>query len=147
MEQQRGSVLHCSRFGCIIRLDDGRLAFMPAGESGMDMVRRAAGGGRHPQFPFNVVEEEGRRVRVRLASESRPADQPRPSQPTSGKLSSSLEQKIIDFWRQTAEWDRNAGSVEVEEPALQRADRLLPFAVRTRRQYRESPKRGRRPKR
>lgn len=144
MQQQRGSVLHCTRFGCVVRLDDGRLAFVPAGEPGLDSLRRAAGGGRRPQFPFQVVEEQGRRVRVRLAGSARTEDEGRSA---SGRLSSSLEQKIIDFWRQTAEWDRNAGSVEIEERMLARADRLLPFEVRTRKQNRETPKRSRRPKR
>src|ERR1700694_64853 len=145
MEQQRGSVLHCSRFGCIVRLEDGRLAHLPAGEAGIEVVRRASGGGRRPEFPFIVVEADGRRTRVRLGTGDRQELEPRAATPGSGKLSSSLEQKIIDFWRQTADWDRNAGSVETAQAP--RSDRLLPFEMRARREYRETPKRTRRPDR
>lgn len=147
MVQQRGSVVHCSRFGCIVKLEDGRFALLPANEDGIDTVRRAAGLGRHPQFPFYVVEEDGRRVRLKMALERRPEEASQKQLSVAARLSASLEHKIIDFWRQASEWDRNAGRVEEEEPVLRRADRLLPFEERTRKQQRESPKRPRRPKR
>lgn len=146
MERVRGNVLHCSRFGCIVRLEDGRLATFPATERGIDTIRRAQSAGRHPQFPFVVTEDTGRRVRLAL-----PAQEKESAAPSSGgalsRFSSSLEQKIIDFWRQTSEWDRNAGRVDAVEPQQSRPDRLLPFEARARSQYRESPKRARRPKR
>src|ERR1700694_677054 len=128
MEQQRGSVLHCSRFGCIVRLEDGRLAHLPAGEGGIEVVRGASGGGQRPEFPFIVGETDGRRTRVRLAADDRQELEPRAATPSSGKLSSSLEQKIIDFWRQTAGWGRNAGRVETAQAP--HSDRLVRFAMR-----------------
>lgn len=137
--------MHCGRFGCVIRLEDGRIAMLSADADGIETVRRAAGGRRRPSYPF-VVVDEGRHVGVRLAGETE-EERPRSLPPSGGRLSSSLEQKIIDFWRQTAEWDRSAG-MEPDDEMLPRADRLLPFEMRARRQYRDQPvKRGRRPKR
>lgn len=147
MQHVRGNVIHCGRFGCVVRLDDGRLATLPSSERGIDLIRRALGAGRHPQFPFVIERAEGRRVRVALAATPEPAapdeaDQPAPAPGT--RFSTSLEQKIIDFWRQVSDWDRNAGRVDEDEPALRRADRLRPFEERAPRQYRDTPKRPRR---
>ena len=143
MEHVRGNVLQCSRFGCIVRLDDGRFATLPAEERGIEMVRRALTVGRNPQFPFVITQSQGRRTRVALASLPEPEAAPA-STLQSGRLSTSLEQKIIDFWRQASEWDRNAGRVDDEEPPLRRADRLRPFEERAPRQYRDERKRPRR---
>ena len=146
MVHVRGSIVHCSRFGCVVRLDDGRLATLPSSERGIDIIKRALGSGGHPQFPFVIEEENGRHIRVALATlpdQSTPA--PRSRAGTAPELaSSSLEQKIIDFWRQVSEWDRNAGRVEEDEPPLRRADRLRPFEERAPRQYRDTGKRPRR---
>ena len=140
----RGAVVHCGRYGCVVRLEDGRLAMLSADAAGVDAVRRAAGGRRRPLYPF-VVEDEGKRLHVRLADAAEERSRNVPAAQT--RLSSSLEQKIIDFWRQTAEWDRSVG-MQAEEEMPPRAERFLPFAMRARRQYREQPvKRGRRPKR
>jgi hypothetical protein len=144
MEHVRGNVLHCSRFGCVVRLDDGRFATLPSSERGIDIIKRALGAGRRPQFPFVIAEANGRRVRLALAtvSEKESTASPEPAAP--GRFSASLEQKIIDFWRQVSEWDRNAGRVDEEEPELRRADRLRPFEERAPRQYRDTVKRSRR---
>lgn len=142
MTHIRGSVVHCGRFGCIVRLADGRLAIFPSGELGIDTVKRALGAGRRPTFPFIIVEERGRRARVKLdrvESESVEAPEDEPVE----RFSSSLEQKIIDFWRQASEWDRNAGRVEEDETHRKRQERLLPFEERAPRQYRDHPKRPR----
>jgi hypothetical protein len=144
MQQVRGNVLHCSRFGCIVRLDDGRFATFPSSERGIEIVKKAVGAGRHPQFPFVISEDNGRRVRVALAALAEKDTSEPASSPNAGRLSASLEQKIIDFWRQVSEWDRNAGRVDEEEPTLRRADRLRPFEERAPRQYRETQKRPRR---
>ncbi|HXW76667.1 MAG TPA: hypothetical protein VEJ20_04580 [Candidatus Eremiobacteraceae bacterium] len=138
----RGTVLHCSRFGAVIRLEDGRLASLLADQPGMALIRRTSTGGRHPQFSFVVEEERGRRVRVGLADQ---ADLAQVDDSARARASSSLEQKIIDYLRQTAEWDtRVSESARGDEPV--RADRLLPFEYRARRQYRETPQRPRRPR-
>jgi hypothetical protein len=147
MAVMRGTVLHCSRFGAVVRLDDGRLGMFPSEGPGMALVRRAATGGRRPQFPFVLEEEQGRHVRLALADQGERSD----DGPAVSKASpsSSLEQKIIDYLRQTAEWDPRAATSESprgdERPP--RSDRLLPFEFRARRQYRDSPERPRRPKR
>ena len=140
----RGTVVHCSRFGAVVRLEDGRLGVVPPDGPDMHFVRRAVAGGRRPTLPFEQHEERGRRVRLSLAQpppDDNVAHVPAPA-------SSSLEQKIIDYLRQTAEWDPRVGSAESPRgDAPPRADRLLPFEFRARRQYRDSPERPRRPKR
>jgi hypothetical protein len=141
----RGTVLHCSRFGAVVRLDDGRLGLLPADASGMTTIRRASTGGRRPQFPFSVEEESGRRICLELVTDTSLADDERTAP---ARSSSSFEQKIIDYLRQTAERDPRAAAVESPRAdERSRPDRLLPFEFRARRQYRDSPERPRRPKR
>ena len=142
----RGTVLHFSRFGAVVRLEDGRLGLLQSDGSDISFVRRAAAEGRRPQFAFVVGEGQGRHVRLALANDPARDDDREP--PPRARTSSSLEQKIIDYLRQTAEWDPRASTSEAprgdERP---RSDRLLPFEFRARKQYRETPERPRRPKR
>jgi len=141
----RGTVLHCSRFGAVVRLPDGRLASLPADDAGIGFVRRAAAGGRRPQFAFAIDEGPGRRVRLALASE--PSHDDAPPLPRA-RASASLEQKIIDYLRQTAEWDPRAATSEApSRDERQRAERLLPFEARARNEYRDASERPRRRKR
>jgi len=126
---------------------------LPASDRGIDRVRRALVSGRHPQFPFVVAQEDGRRMRLALAaSDARDmvksgdavaADASGPAAQAE-RFSASLEQKIIDFWRQASDWDHTAGRVDEEEPPLRRADRLRPFEERAPRQHRDIKKRPRR---
>ena len=77
-----------------------------------------------------------------LAGEQDAADQP------SVKAASSLEDKIINYLRQTADWDPDGAEAQRAESAeAPRADRLLPFEMRARRQYRDSAEKPRRTKR
>jgi len=142
----RGTVLHCSRFGAVVRLEDGRIALYPSDEPGMPAVRRASSGGRRPQFPFDVDDATARRVRLSLApSTDQIDDEPRR---VDAPASSSLEQKIIDYLRQTAERDPRASQAPaVRGDERPRANRLLPFESRARRQYRDSAERPKRRKR
>jgi len=141
----RGTILHCSRFGAVVRLEDGRLALYPSDGPGMAAVRRASSGGRRPQFPFDVDSASARRVRLSLAPAPEIDDEPPRAE---APAASSLEQKIIDYLRQTAEWDPRASHAPtVRGDERPRADRLLPFELRARRQYRDSPERPRRRKR
>ena len=141
----RGTVLHCTRFGAVVRLDDGRIAMLPADDAGMAAVRRAATAGRRPAFPFIVENAPGQRLRIAVAE----YDREEPNATVRMRpASSTLEQKIIDYLRQTAEWDPRVGAQEsARGDSVPRADRLLPFEMRARRQYRESPQRPKRPKR
>jgi hypothetical protein len=141
----RGTVLHCSKFGAVVRLDDGRLASLPPDVSGMATIRRASTAGRKPHFPFVIEEEQGRHLRLGLAEEAVDVDVE--SATPVRASSSSLDQKIIDYLRQTAEWDPRATSEASRADERPRSDRLLPFEFRARRQYRDSPERPRRPKR
>jgi hypothetical protein len=117
-----GTALHCSRFGCIVRLADGRLGNLSPSQNGHDIVRKSVLSGKRERFDFVVDESEGR-LRLSLAPGSSP----------------SLDEKIIDYLRQTAEWDPSgtAGA----ETRRNEPDRLQPFEVRARRQYRDSPER------
>jgi hypothetical protein len=152
MQQVRGQVVHCGRFGCVVRLEDGRFGLLPAAERGVDELRRALAAGRRPSFPFLIAQDAGGRVRLRLhgaASVLPPADDggssaheastPAPPQ----KFSASLEQKIIDFWRQVSEWDRNAGRVETDDLLHRKTERLLPFEERAPRRYKDLPNKSR----
>jgi hypothetical protein len=144
VEIARGTVVHCSRFGAVVRLEDGRLASMPSDAGGIAVVRRACTGGRRPAYSFVVEEAEGRHTRVALADPAALGAQARTPAPNAA-AQSSLEQKIIDYLRQTSEWDpRVRESPRIDERA--RADRLLPFEYRARRQYRDEPQRPRRPR-
>ena len=135
----RGTVLHCSRFGAVVRLEDGRLALLASDQPGYTVVRGAATAGRRPDFPFHV-EEEGRRTRISVAHLER-SDAERSAQPAAANA--SLEQKIIEYMRQTAEWDPRAATAETRRDEPQRAKRLLPFELRARRQYRDAAERPR----
>jgi hypothetical protein len=143
VESARGTVLHCSRFGAVVRLDDGRIGSLALpDESVLAAIRRACGGGRRPQFDFEVSVADRGRLRLELADR---AVVPPAARASVTSAATSLERKIIDYLRQTAEWDPRASeAVRSDEPP--RADRLLPFEYRARRQYRESPQRPRRPK-
>ena len=137
----RGTVLQCGKFGCVVRLAGGRLALLPASEPDIEIVRRAAAGGRRPQFAFVIASDLGGRNVLRLARMEAET-------PQSISSAASLDQKIIDYLRQTEEWDP-AGHLaqRAQSPEPSRADRLLPFESRARRQYRDDPKRPRRPSR
>jgi hypothetical protein len=144
----RGTVVHCSRFGAVVRLEDGRLAWVPSEEQGISAIRRAMTGGRKPAFPFAVTEDTGRRVRLALLDEHESGERVDPALAQRGiaHAQRSLEQKIIDYLRQTSEWDTRPSDAPRHEE-MPRADRLLPFELRARRQYRDSPQRPKRSKR
>jgi len=60
----------------------------------------------------------------------------------------NLDDQIIEYLRQTADWDPNGAiASRAHEAKETRADRLLPFETRARRQYRESPRKPPRKKR
>ena len=138
-ELVRGRVLHCSRFGAVVRLTDGRLALLPSDQPGYATVRQAASAGRRPDFDF-LVEADGRRCQLTIARREGTQEPRRSDTAASG----SLEQKIIDYLRQTAEWDPRINVSENRRgDEAPRANRLLPFEQRARRQSRESPERPR----
>jgi hypothetical protein len=143
MERRRGRVLQCGRFGCVVRLEDGRLALLPADAPGVDAIRAALREQAQPEFEFVVADARGRHVRLALTSPNKQTVQTvaASGQPDS---SSSLEEKIINFWRQVSEWDRTAGDTEAREQPLKKAERLRPFEERAPRRYRDLPERRRR---
>lgn len=143
----RGTVLQCGKYGCVVRLADGRFAVLPVSDPDFGAVRRAAAGGRRPSLSFELAEERGRRVSLKLAPSGEMREAGIETHDEERSLS-SLDQKIIDYLRQTAEWDPNGSiAARAQTPEPSRADRLLPFEVRARRQYRDEPKRPRRRKR
>jgi hypothetical protein len=155
----KGIVLHCGKYGCIIRLEDGTLANLPPADAAHGGVRRALSAKRRPEFAFDVSEEDGRLV-LRLApnapdAHSEPAAtgddaslEPRSGLVADVSASTPLDQKIIEYLRQTADWDPNGAIANrAQETKQTRADRLLPFEARARRQYRDTPKKPPRKKR
>jgi hypothetical protein len=154
MQQVRGTVLHCGRYGCIVRLENGKLANLSQKDEGHGPIRRALQSKRRPQFEFSVSEVDGR-LRLALATAA-PTPEPgaaefiRPStvSPDAVSASSPLDEKIIEYLRQTEDWDpKGAIAQSATESKPPRADRLLPFEQRARRQYRDSPKKPPRKKR
>jgi hypothetical protein len=151
----KGVVLHCGKYGCVVRLEDGRLASLPAAEAAHAGIRRALAARRRPVFPFVVLDEDGRPT-LRLAPTEAPLEPAadlaleRSSRDPSAEVSAStpLDQKIIEYLRQTADWDPNGAiASRAQESKQTRADRLLPFEARARRQYRDTPKKPPRKKR
>jgi hypothetical protein len=170
----KGIVLQCGKYGCVVRLEDGRLAKLPAAEAAQAGIRRVLAAKRRPVFPFVVMEEDGRLL-LRLAPNDdarRETDVPleqslnpnvalegssspnvaleRSSRQPGADVSAStpLDQKIIEYLRQTADWDPNGAiASRAQESKQTRADRLLPFEARARRQYRDTPKKPPRKKR
>ena len=144
MQSVRGTVLHCGRYGCVVRLDDGRIGNLPSAQPDHGVVRRALSGMRRPKFPFIVSEADGW-LRLQLAT---PDDAAARSPNASVSASTALDQKIIEYLRQTEDWDPNGAIAgRAQETKQTRADRLLPFEMRARRQYRDSPKKPPRKKR
>jgi hypothetical protein len=146
--QISGTVLSCGRYGCVVRLDDGRIANLPSSEPSHGDVRRAASRRRRPHLPFIVSEKDGW-LTLRLAGEAlTEREQASPSSEVRAADDSNLDEKIIDYLRQTEDWDpKGAIASRAHETKEPRADRLLPFEMRARRQYRESPKKPPRKKR
>jgi hypothetical protein len=154
----KGIVLHCGKYGCVVRLEDGKLANLPAAEAAHARIRRVLASKRRPEFVFEVIDENGWRT-VRIAQNEsldvaleRSSSDPnvvleRSSSPDVS-ASTPLDQKIIEYLRQTADWDPNGAIASRAHEAKQtRADRLLPFEARARRQYRDTPKKPPRKKR
>jgi len=145
----KGTVLACGRFGCAVRLEDGRIGSLPASDPNHKEVRRALAQRRRPQFSFAVTEQDGWLILRLEPHDASPVDvEPESAAPERTSIQArDLDDKIIEYLRQTEDWDPNGAiasrAQEAKEP---RADRLLPFEVRARRQYRESPKKPPRPK-
>ena len=155
----KGIVLHCGKYGCIVRLEDGRLANLPPADAAHGGVRRALSAKRRPEFTFEVADEDGRLV-LRLAPSAPDADgepgatgddvslERRSGLVADVSASTPLDQKIIEYLRQTTDWDPNGAiASRAQETKQTRADRLLPFEARARRQYRDTPKKPPRKKR
>jgi hypothetical protein len=131
-----GTAVHCSRFGCVVRLEDGRIANLSPAQPGHDVVKRALRGGARRRFGF-LVDDAAGRLQLRLAPEQSETDAA-----TAQARASSLDEKIIDYLRQTTEWDpKGAIAEQAQQKPQPRADRLLPFEMRARPQYRDTKKR------
>jgi hypothetical protein len=145
----RGTVLHCSRFGAVVRLDDGRLCLLPSDDRAMSELRRAASGGRRPAFEFVVESGHGRRARLALAAgdEALRGSRTQSAAVAVPAASSSFEQKIIDFLRQASEHDGGMSETLERREERARSERLLRFEYRDRRKPGDDSRRSRAPKR
>ncbi|MBV8081422.1 MAG: hypothetical protein JO347_05640 [Candidatus Eremiobacteraeota bacterium] len=144
MEPIRGAVLSCGRYGCVVRLMDGRFANLPSTDPGYGRVRSALAHARKPRFPFVVSEQDGWLLaQLALGDEPTAPELPAERAPqTQADADSSLDDKIIEYLRQTEDWDPNGAiASRAQEGKEAPRERLLPFEMRARRQYRESPKR------
>jgi len=144
----KGTVVACGRYGCTVRLEDGRIASLPSSDPGHKDVRRTLAQRRRPQFEFAVSEQDGWLILRLMPDDASPAPaSPDVAPERDSSPARDLDDKIIEYLRQTEDWDPNGAIASRAHEAKQaRADRLLPFEVRARRQYRESPKKPPRPK-
>jgi hypothetical protein len=112
---------------------------------------------RKPRFPFVVSARDGW-LHAQLAEEANEigAQAPQPSEPaptpraeSSAAVSdTTLDDKIIEYLRQTEDWDPNGAiASRAQEGKEAPRQRLMPFEMRARRQYRESPQKPPRKKR
>lgn len=132
----KGVVLHCGRYGCVIKLADGRLGNLAASEGGHALVRRSLAAQRRPEFDFIVADDE-RWPRLHLAQ----SDAPEPVVPPARndvaleRSSKTLDDKIIEYLRQTADWDpTGALASRAIEQKKSRAERMIMASeLRTRR--------------
>jgi hypothetical protein len=132
----KGVALHCGRYGCVIKLADGRLGNLAAAEAGHALVRRSLAAQRRPEFDF-IVSGDERWPRLHLAQ----SDAPEPVVPTkaAARDQSSLDEKIIDYLRQTADWDpTGALASRAIEQKSSRAERMT-MASEVRARRRTSP--------
>ena len=148
----KGVALHCGRHGCVIRLEDGRFANLPASEAGYSLVRRSLAAQRRPEFEF-IVSADDRWPRLTVAQsdapeaptanaaerpsgthvEARPLNAPETMRPATAQT--SLDEKIIEYLRQTADWDPTGAiaSRAIEQKKV-RAERMtLASELRARR--------------
>jgi hypothetical protein len=102
VEVIRGTVVQAGRFGAVVRLEDGRLATVAPDASCFPAIRRALTERRRPTFDFEIVDESGGRPRVALASDR--------------ASNSTIEQKIADYLRQTAQWDPRGAASDLRPP-------------------------------
>ena len=102
-EPIRGAVIACGRYGCVVRLADGRIANLPSTDPGYAQARRALSQQRKPRFPFVVSERDGW-LHAQLAQEPSEAAAQVPQPPAT---ETTLDDKIIDYLRQTEDWDPN----------------------------------------
>ncbi|MBC5825034.1 MAG: hypothetical protein GIW99_06530 [Candidatus Eremiobacteraeota bacterium] len=144
-ERVSGTVVHCSGFGCIVRLEDGRLAGVAGSQDELDVLRQAVGQERRPQFVFAVEKRPNGRLRLTLAGHDDDSSTPVIEAANARAQAASLEGKIIEYLRQTGEWDEGGTKPGSARGGLRtQSERLLPFATRARREYRDDPPRGRR---
>jgi len=118
VEVVRGTVVQAGRFGAVVRLDDGRLATVASDDPCFPAIRRAVAERRRPAFEFEIVDESGGRPRVVLAAE-RGSDRA-PERAPERVPSTSFEQKIADYLRQTAEWDPRGAASDLRPPKFDR---------------------------
>ena len=119
----KGVALQCGRHGCVIKLADGRFGNLAASEAGYAMVRRSLAAERRPEFDF-IVSADGRWPRLHLAQ----SEAPEPVVPPKPAVrdQASLDDKIIDYLRQTSEWDpTGALASRAIEQKKSRAERMI----------------------
>jgi hypothetical protein len=158
----RGVVLQCGRYGCIIKLADGRFANLSTSDAGHALVKRSLSAQRRPEFEFEATDDHWPRVRVsersdvalepdvplkpdavleRSSSNESKVALERSSSPSS---ESTLDDKIIDYLRQTSDWDpTGAVASRALDNKKSRAERLSTAAdLRARRRAGAAKKAG-----
>jgi hypothetical protein len=126
----KGTVISCSRYGCVVRLADGRIGSLPSTDPHFAQLRKVVSKAARPRLDFDVVEREGARVLTVAAEHDAgthsdvDALQPAPGRPAE-TAEASLDDKIIEYLRQTEEWDpHSALAARVQDAKEARATRI-----------------------
>ncbi|HZV80343.1 MAG TPA: hypothetical protein VFF60_12125 [Candidatus Binatus sp.] len=126
----KGIVISCSRYGCVVRLADGRIGSLPSSDPHFAQLKKVVSKAARPRLDFDAAESEGWRV-LTVAAEidatlqsDADAMEPPPSS-TAVTTAASLDDKIIEYLRQTEEWDpHSALASRVQEAKEARATRI-----------------------
>ena len=127
MIRLRGIVINIHRLGAAVRLEDGRLASIPAAELGPHAAR-LSGSLKHREPLVFALDERGRRPIAHLSSVADDGSPP----PSQLENTNVFEDRIRAYLKQTEEW----APPDRPEPAarhfIRKKRRAASFEARTR---------------
>ncbi|MBV8172852.1 MAG: hypothetical protein JO219_13075 [Candidatus Eremiobacteraeota bacterium] len=122
----KGTVLSCNRYGCVVRLADGRIGNLPSSDPQFAQLKRALSRSQRPRMDFSVAERDGWLLLTTAAESAEPTRAERAAPVERIRASdASLDEKIIEYLRQTEDWDPHNGlAARVQDAKEARAARI-----------------------